>query len=114
MRNGNFSATEPQSYLGPQLYTNAAYQDINTGPTFAKDESVIVNGQIPMSCADLAASAIFKVYRFRTRRLRWRTLTTGKIPISSTMSCGRPLVGRPEHFAEESLLRPISRRAEQN
>jgi Carboxypeptidase regulatory-like domain len=62
MRNGNFSTSELQSYLGPQLYANSAYQNINAMPTFAKDGTPITNGQIPSSYADPGFQAIFKTY----------------------------------------------------
>lgn len=59
MRNGNFSAAELQNYLGPALYGNSAYQNINAVPTFAKDGTPILNGQIPSSYADPGFAAIF-------------------------------------------------------
>jgi len=62
MRNGNFSATELQNYLGPELYSNSAYQNISVVPTYAKDGTPIVNGQIPSSYADPGFAAIFKTY----------------------------------------------------
>lgn len=60
MRNGNFSASELQNYLGPALYGNSAYQNISTVPTIAKDGSPIVNGQISSSYADPGFATIFK------------------------------------------------------
>jgi hypothetical protein len=62
MRSGNFSATELQSYLGPELYANSAYQNVNAVPTFAKDGTAITNGQIPSSYQDPGFAAIFKTY----------------------------------------------------
>lgn len=62
MRNGNFSATELQNYLGPQLYSNSAYQNVNAVPTFAKDGTPVVNGQFSSGYADPGFSAIFKNY----------------------------------------------------
>jgi len=59
MRNGNFSAAELQNYLGPELYNNAAYQNVNAVPTVAKDGTAITNGQIPSSYADPGFAAIF-------------------------------------------------------
>jgi hypothetical protein len=59
MRNGNFSSTELQNYLGPELYGNSAYQNISTVPTYAKDGTSIANGQIPSSYADPGFAAIF-------------------------------------------------------
>jgi hypothetical protein len=60
MRNGNFSANELQNYLGPALYGTGAYQNIDTVPTFAKDGTAIINGQVPTSYADPGFAAIFK------------------------------------------------------
>lgn len=60
MRGGNFSPAELQNYLGPDLYGNSAYQNIDTTPTFAKDGTPITNGQIPSSYADPGFAAIFK------------------------------------------------------
>ncbi len=62
MRNGDFSTAELENYLGPQLYANSAYQNINVQPTFAKDGSAISNGQVPTSYADPGFAAIFKTY----------------------------------------------------
>ncbi|MGH9773188.1 MAG: carboxypeptidase regulatory-like domain-containing protein, partial [Candidatus Acidiferrales bacterium] len=62
MRTGNFSASELQSYLGPELYVNSAYQNINAVPTFARDGAPITNGQIPSTYADPGFAAIFKTY----------------------------------------------------
>ena len=60
MRNGNFSAAELQNYLGPALYGNGAYQNIDTVPTFAKDGTPIAGGQIAAAYADPGFAAIFK------------------------------------------------------
>ncbi len=62
MRNGNFSASELQSYLGPELYSNSAYANISTVPTFTSDGAPITNGQIPSSYADPGFAAIFATY----------------------------------------------------
>lgn len=62
MRNGNFSAAELQNYLGPQLYANSSYQNISAVPTYAKDGSPVVNGQMPTAYADPGFAAIFKNY----------------------------------------------------
>ncbi len=51
MRQGNFSTSELQNYLGP-LYNNSSYQNINVTPTYAKNGAAIVNGQLPMSDFD--------------------------------------------------------------
>ncbi|WP_158822692.1 carboxypeptidase-like regulatory domain-containing protein [Granulicella sp. S156] len=62
MRAGNFSASELQNYLGPQLYANSAYSNINAVPTYAKDGTAITNGQIPSTYQDPGFQAIFKNY----------------------------------------------------
>ncbi len=62
MRAGNFSATELQNYLGPQLYALPSEQYVNTVPTFAKDGTPISNGQIPSAYADPGFAAIFATY----------------------------------------------------
>lgn len=60
MRNGNFSAAELQNYLGPALYANSAYTNINAQPTFAKDGTPIgASGQIPSTYADPGFAAIY-------------------------------------------------------
>lgn len=59
MRTGNFSSAELQKYLGPELYANSAYQNINVQPTFAKDGTPIANGIIPTSYADPGFAKIF-------------------------------------------------------
>jgi len=60
MRNGDFSAAELKNYLGSDLYSNSAYQNINTVPTVLKDGTPIVNGQIPSAYADPGFAAIYK------------------------------------------------------
>ena len=66
MRNGNFSQSELQTYLGGtgsnSLYNNGAYQNIATVPTFAKDGSPIVNGMISSAYQDPGFKAIFANY----------------------------------------------------
>jgi Carboxypeptidase regulatory-like domain len=62
MRNGNFSAAELQNYLGPQLYANSSYQNVNAVPTVARDGTAISNGQIPSSYQDPGFAAIFATY----------------------------------------------------
>ncbi|MGC1781191.1 MAG: carboxypeptidase-like regulatory domain-containing protein [Acidobacteriaceae bacterium] len=46
MRKGDFSAKELQNYLGPN-FGGGAYVNLDTVPTFAKDGTPIVNGQLP-------------------------------------------------------------------
>jgi hypothetical protein len=63
MRGGNFSASELQAYLGPQLYTNSAYTQLATVPTTAKDGSTLATpGIIPTSYQDPGFQAIFNAY----------------------------------------------------
>ena len=59
MRTGNFSNAELQNYLGPQLYANSSYQNINTAPTVAKDGSAITNGMIASSFGDPGFAKIY-------------------------------------------------------
>ena len=63
MRNGNFTAAELQNYLGPELYANGAYNNINTVPTIAKDGTPLaVPGMMPSSLQDPGFKAIFNTY----------------------------------------------------
>lgn len=62
MRNGNFSASELQNYLGAELYNSGAYQNVGTVPTFTKDGKAIVNGMISSSYADPGFAKIFASY----------------------------------------------------
>ena len=62
MRNGDFSTAELQKYLGPALFANSSYQNINAEPTFARDGSAITNGQVPTSFSDPGFAAIFKTF----------------------------------------------------
>jgi hypothetical protein len=59
MRSGNFSSAELQKYLGPALYGNSAYQNIDAEPTFAKDGTPISGGIIPTTYGDPGFAAIF-------------------------------------------------------
>lgn len=62
MRTGNFSSSELQTYLGPELYGNSSYQNVNAVPTIAPDGSAIVGGQIQSTFQDPGFAAIFKTY----------------------------------------------------
>lgn len=59
MRNGNFSATELQAYLGSN-YGSSNYQNITNIPSLAKNGAAIANGQIPASQIDPAGQALLK------------------------------------------------------
>ncbi|MGI4827301.1 MAG: carboxypeptidase regulatory-like domain-containing protein [Janthinobacterium lividum] len=59
MRTGNFSNAELLNYLGPQLYANSAYQNINAAPTIAKDNTPIVGGMISSRYADPGFAKIY-------------------------------------------------------
>ena len=59
MRQGNFSSTELQNYLGPQLYANSAYQNISVQPTYAKDGTRITGGILPSTYADPGFAQIY-------------------------------------------------------
>jgi hypothetical protein len=62
MRTGNFSATELQNYLGPELYAQSTEVNLNTVPTVLRDGTPIVGGQIPTSYLDPGFAAIFASY----------------------------------------------------
>ena len=57
MRNGDFSATELQNYLGPN-YLGGAYGNLTNAPTFASDGTALTNGQIPTQYLDPGAMAL--------------------------------------------------------
>jgi hypothetical protein len=59
MRNGNFSATELQAYLGSN-YGSSNYQNITNIPTLAKNGAALVNGQIPTNQIDPGGQALLK------------------------------------------------------
>ena len=64
MRNGNYSASELQAYLGG-LYPNASalgYGNVSQVPTFAKDGTPLVNGQIPASDQDPGGKYILNTF----------------------------------------------------
>jgi hypothetical protein len=78
MRTGNYSATELQNYLGPQLYATggalpgvtavnglipgSSYQFVDQVPTFASDGTPLANGQLPSNYQDPGFQAIFATY----------------------------------------------------
>ena len=57
MRNGDFSAAELMTYLGPN-YQGGAYGNLTNAPTFASDGTALVNGQIPTQYLDAGAMAL--------------------------------------------------------
>lgn len=59
MRAGNFSASELQNYLGPQLYANSAYQNISTVPTVDKNGNPIAGGILSSTLADPGFAKIY-------------------------------------------------------
>src|ERR1039458_6265843 len=60
MRNGDFSATQLQAYLGPQ-YGTSTYNNITHVPTLAKDGTTLVNGQIPSSYIDAGGQTLINL-----------------------------------------------------
>jgi hypothetical protein len=63
MRNGNFTASELKAYLGPELYANGSYSNINEVPTYAKDGTLLATpGMLPSSLQDPGFKAIFNTY----------------------------------------------------
>ena len=62
MRTGNFSATELQNYLGPQLYAQSSYTNVSTVPTTTINNTAIAGGILPASLADPGFAAIFNSY----------------------------------------------------
>jgi hypothetical protein len=68
MRNGTFTATELQSYLG-DLYSQGAYSNIASVPTFAINGAPLAQpGIMPSSLADAGFAAIFKTYPLPNQR----------------------------------------------
>ena len=63
MRNGNFTQSELQSYLGPDLYANASYANISAVPTYAKDGTLLAQpGILPSSLQDPGFQAIYNSF----------------------------------------------------
>ncbi len=66
MRQGNYSASELQNYLGPTLYANAAnldnYGEVAVVPTFAKDGTPVVGGQLGTQYFDPGYSYIASTF----------------------------------------------------
>lgn len=66
MQGGDFSAAALQNYLGPSLYSNSAYTNVATVPTYAKGDAAgmptLVNGQLPASLQDAGFKYIMSTY----------------------------------------------------